>query len=209
MYCGFCGHHGHNRRTCPELKKIAQQHPDGHYARKFREQKERNKKPRKCSYCKTPGHTKRTCSVLAGDRVVMAKRAKDWRTKFMDRCFERGFGPGTLLKYRDPKILDGKWGQKRLLNSIESNGQYALVVALRWDALDHRNLSRAQNTVTVRFPSGHVRTTLLPIEFSSLLDEYDIPLFEIAGEVDASNLGKTLDHQWLSGYDSVDWHLRI
>ena len=207
-YCGFCGRGGHNRRGCMELKKTIRENPDGYAAQQAR-RKEKNKKPRQCSYCSRPGHTKRTCDDLIRDRNGHANKASKWRTKFLSECHSQGFGVGTLLKFLKPSQIESDWVRNRMIRSSEKHGSYALVIDCRWDTLDHRQESRAQSSITIRFPSGYSMGALLPVEFNSLVDEYSCPQFEIVGPIDSSLLGTTMDSEWHTGFDSANWHLRV
>lgn len=206
--CTYCGRGGHNRRSCPALKKTIRDDPEGYYAR-VEARKAKERKPRKCSYCRKEGHTKRTCEDLQRDRKIQAERAKEWRGKFLGRCQDTGFGPGALVKYVDPTQIKSEWMSERIARSIEKHGQYALVVDCRWETLDHRNAARSQNTVIVRFPSGFQTSTQLPTEFGGLMDEYASPHFEIAGKINSSKLAETLPPEWHSGTDTADWHLNL
>lgn len=58
--CSYCYNKGHNRRSCPELKKFIEENPDSWRAVQARESKKRASK-RKCSWCDNTGHNLRTC----------------------------------------------------------------------------------------------------------------------------------------------------
>jgi hypothetical protein len=208
--CGHCFNSGHNRRGCPEIKKIIRDNPDGYQARLARTKKEHAvRNPRKCSYCKTTGHNKKTCDDLIRDRNGHANKASKWRIKFLSECRSHGFGVGTLLKFIDPSQIESDWVRGRRNGTCEKHGSYALVTDCRWDTLDHRQESRAQSSITIRFPSGYWMAALLPVEFNSLVDEYSCPQFEIAGPIDSSLLGTTMTSEWHTGFDSANWHLRM
>ncbi len=208
--CSWCYKRGHNRRSCPDLKKYIRENPDSYYARKEQQSREKakNKSPRKCSYCREVGHTKRTCSSLAKDRQYQADKSRKWRTKFLSIARAAGFAPGALLKFRDIEdIKSGSWIKRRLENTMSKHGQYAMVTDLLWHHLDHRQESRGQAVMIVAFPTGARLSFMLPVEFVSLLDEYAAPQFMIAAKVDAGKIGETRPHDWHSGYDTADWHL--
>lgn len=208
--CSWCYKTGHNRRTCPDLKKYIRENPDSYYAMKEKRMKQSTKikKPRRCSYCREEGHTKRTCPSLAKDRQYQAEKSRTWRAEFLKTCQETGFAPGTLLKFRSmDDIKSGSWIKNRLKDIIAKHGQYAMVTELLWHHLDHRQESRAQQVMLVAFPTGVKRSFLLPIEFASLMDEFAAPQFEIIAQVDAEKVGSNRPLEWHSGYDSADWHL--
>lgn len=208
MYCGYCGQPGHNRRSCDHLKKTIKDDPDGYYAQRERKKK-KDKKPRKCSYCRNVGHTKRTCSALETDRKTVSARSKQWRVKFLNKAKDRGFGIGTLVKFdlETHSAIKSSWSYQRITRTIEKHGAYAIVVDLRWDQLDHRQLCRAQYSMMLRFPSGYRIGAMLPCDLSDVLDEYAQPRFKIAGRVDSKDIGSTQPPEWHSGHDSTEYHL--
>ena len=98
--CGQCHNKGHNKRSCPELKRLAAADPNGYYGRQVARMEEQSKKPRKCSYCKEPGHTRRTCQTLKThkrearqDTTLVRKGLKKWLQA-------TGLGPGALITSR-------------------------------------------------------------------------------------------------------------
>ena len=209
-HCGYCYQRGHNRRSCPEIKKQIAENPSGYQARMVREKKEHAaRNPRRCSYCHEPGHNKKTCTKLRTDRIETAVKIRSWRGKFLQRCQTMGFGVGTLLKFRDASTIQNDWQRERMEQVIDKHGVYAIVTQLKSDALDHRNLSRSQTTMLVRFPSGKTSSFQLPVEFVDLLDEYAAPQFEIAAKINAAEIGQLFDSVWHLGQDTTDYHLRI
>ena len=98
--CGHCHNKGHNKRSCPELKRLAAADPNGYYGRVVARMEEQSKRPRKCSYCKEPGHTRRTCQTLKThkrearqDTTLVRKGLKKW-------IEATGLGPGALITSR-------------------------------------------------------------------------------------------------------------
>ena len=99
--CGQCHNRGHNKRSCPEIKRLAAADPNGYYGRKVAEMAASNAKPRKCSYCgKAEGHTRRTCQTLKThrrearqDTTLVRKGLKKW-------IEASGLGPGALITSR-------------------------------------------------------------------------------------------------------------
>ena len=98
--CGQCHNRGHNKRSCPELKRLAAADPNGYYGRQVAAMKQRSAAPRKCSYCKEPGHTRRTCQTLKThkrearqDTTLVRKGLKKW-------IEASGLGPGALITSR-------------------------------------------------------------------------------------------------------------
>ena len=99
--CGHCHNKGHNKRSCPELKRLAAADPNGYYGRQVAAMKQRSAAPRKCSYCgKAEGHTRRTCQTLKThkrearqDTTLVRKGLKKWLQA-------TGLGPGALITSR-------------------------------------------------------------------------------------------------------------
>ena len=73
--CSYCHATGHNRRTCPKLKKQIEENPDGYYARIDRRKKAFATK-RRCGHCGETGHNKRTClNAFSSEATRAEKRA--------------------------------------------------------------------------------------------------------------------------------------
>jgi len=98
--CGHCHQSGHNRRSCPEIKKLAAENPDGYYGRQVARMEAASKRPRKCSYCNEPGHTRRTCSTMKKHKLD-AKRNTTLVRKGVQKWMKAtGIGPGALITSR-------------------------------------------------------------------------------------------------------------
>ena len=208
--CGFCYQSGHNRRSCPELKRRIRDEPNGYYARMEKEKKSyaiRN--PRRCSYCKETGHNKATCDGLRKDRRRISGLIREWRGKFLTRCRDTGFGLGTLLKFRDIDQIKNSWQSERVERTIEALGKYAIVTELQPTKLDHRQLNRGIAAVTIKFPGGQTQSSQLPVEFLDLMDEHCNPNLEIVGQIDTSQVANLFNRAWHNGTDTTDHHLNI
>jgi len=98
--CGYCYDQGHNRRSCPQLKKnLARrlaEDPDDSYA-KYELAKQNKGKVRRCTYCNLKGHNRRTCEELNTAKQDWREQAAAWRLKFINWCVESGVGPGALV----------------------------------------------------------------------------------------------------------------
>lgn len=209
-HCGHCYGRGHNRRSCPEIKKIIRLNPDGYQARIAREKKEHAKRnPRRCSYCSETGHNKKTCSKLEIDRVKMARESRTWRNSFLTRAREQGFSVGTLLKFsghlNDSKLSD--YSRERTQQLVEKHGLYAMVTKLLPRELDRRQMKRSYGSVKVRFANGAKLKIQLPTEFEDLLDRYCEPMMSIAGPVDASGIKRLFNYEWHDGTDTALEHI--
>ena len=205
--CGWCGQRGHNRRSCPELKKEIRDNPNGFWAEREKI-KNANKSKRKCSYCSTEGHTKRTCEKLKLDRKAVAQKSSTWRAQFVTLCNDFGFGIGSLVKFIDPDKIDNNWRKGRIKAEIDHNGCYGIVVDFRNRDLDHRQITRYTQCVQVRFPNGSTKWYTLPVEFLSIIDSFAAPLIKIAGKTKKNSFINSVNNDWLLGLDSPDYFLR-
>ena len=98
--CGHCYRQGHNRRSCPDLKKQIErrleENPDDQYAKYLKERNEKGK-VRRCTYCNLKGHNRRTCPELKAAKQEWREQAAAWRLKFINWCVDNGVGPGALV----------------------------------------------------------------------------------------------------------------
>lgn len=94
--CSYCGKKGHNRRSCPDLKKEIESNPDGYYARV--QARKSPPKVRRCTYCNLKGHNRRTCTELKKDKILWRANAQHWRKKWAIWMAEIGLAPGALVK---------------------------------------------------------------------------------------------------------------
>ena len=208
-HCGHCYGRGHNRRSCPEIKKIIRDNPDGYQARMAQsraEQAARN--PRKCSYCKEPGHNKKTCGKLNQDRKDVALASRVWRRDFMSCARDVGFSLGTLLKFvaHLPENNGSDWKRERIEREVKDHGLFGIVVGFAENMLDKRQKERSYQSVYVRFPSGKTKRKMLPREFLHLMDDYAEPEMVIAAKIDAEKINKLFDWRWHDGIDTADYH---
>ena len=94
--CGHCYGKGHNRRSCPDLKKEIKDNPEGYYARA--QARKSPAKKRRCTYCNLQGHNRRTCLDLKKDKTLWRANAQHWRKKWAAWMSEVGLGIGALVK---------------------------------------------------------------------------------------------------------------
>ena len=63
--CSYCYELGHNRSTCPELKKyidkLRKENGDHTYSVADYDRMKKKRSNRSCSYCKDKGHNTRSC----------------------------------------------------------------------------------------------------------------------------------------------------
>jgi len=211
--CGYCYERGHNRRTCPSVKKQIKANPEGYLARTEARKKARQvaRGPRKCGWCNETGHNKRSCQKLAEDRRDHKKQIREWRTQFLTIAKDKGFGVGALLKIHGhlDENSDDNWHRNRMAELVKTQGEYGVVVGLIPKALDKRQRDRGSATVQVRFPSGNTINTLLPDEFQDLLNKHSKAGMKIVGTIDATKIQDFFNRSWHQGDDTVDWHLGL
>lgn len=125
--CGHCYDQGHNRRSCPHLKKqIADrlaENPDDQYAKYLKDRNDKGK-IRRCTYCNLMGHNRRTCPELKAAKQEWREQAAAWRLKFINWCVENGVGPGTLVTKNDG------WDAKEKMYVVKQP---------EWNTLNHDN----------------------------------------------------------------------
>ena len=207
MRCSYCYRQGHNRRSCPELKREIRDNPEGYYARQEKRKKEA-RSPRKCSYCREVGHTKRTCKEYKKDLAVMTTQIREWRKKFINTCKDCGLRVGTLVSFGDPMQSKSDWFQRNLQTLIDRHGKYGIVTGFRQNRLDHKQFSNAVACLHIRFPDGTERMMRLPCELSPLLQERQSKTLHIAAKINTDNMESLFPPEWHEGTDTADWHLK-
>ena len=139
--CSHCYEKGHNRTTCPQLKKEAAADPNGYAARKLNRIKAKKQATvRRCSYCTLPGHTKRTCPQKPVDAEKLNQANRVWRSKLLESLQKAGLGQGALLQVTSERI-----------NYHMKEGDLLLIVDILWDrtAVDNSSWDyRAQKEIS-------------------------------------------------------------
>ena len=108
--CGHCYEKGHNRTSCPELKKAWEKDPNSYYGRQWATYQARKKKAKTCSYCGTQGHTRAGCAEMKRHKSQFQFELSLWRRAVLKWAKDTGFGIGALV--RAPR------------SSYRRNGQY-------------------------------------------------------------------------------------
>ena len=96
--CSYCYNTGHNRRSCPKLKKYIEENPDSWRAIQAKESKKRASN-RRCSWCNETGHNARTCpwrkDIQENGPALIQKVNK----LYAALSGQRGVGRGALVKH--------------------------------------------------------------------------------------------------------------
>ena len=119
--CGHCYEVGHNKRTCPHLKKEIENNPGGYYDRQAQRRKARAKK-RECSYCGETGHNMRTCQKAKEDRIRYSVVNWEYQQAMGTSMDQMGLGVGSI-------ITREAWGEV----------SYWLITKINWDRINIAN----------------------------------------------------------------------
>jgi len=105
--CGYCGTSGHNKRSCPDLTKLAEEwekSDDPYYKERAQRLKSvRKGRAKRCSHCGEPGHTIRTCDRHKAQVNSIAQSWLDARIFVKEKMNEHGFGIGSLVRTKKTK----------------------------------------------------------------------------------------------------------
>lgn len=111
-HCRFCGHTGHNIRTCPS-RPSASKDADKQWFKK------RRKSTRRCSFCFETGHDRRKCVKLHEEREAWVSNNAQFRARFLADMKKNGYGIGAVIRR---KSYDGN--------------DYAFVKAINWEDIN-------------------------------------------------------------------------
>ena len=105
--CSFCHGTGHNRRSCPELKKYCDENPDSDWA-KFETHRKARKNKKRCGYCGETGHNKRTCPQLAELKQLWKQYVPLAQELSNEIAARLGYGFGHVIQRGDhPAVCVG------------------------------------------------------------------------------------------------------
>tara|TARA_R100001463_G_scaffold5534_1_gene18737 strand:- start:428 stop:1153 length:726 start_codon:yes stop_codon:yes gene_type:complete len=105
--CSFCHGTGHNRRSCPELKKYCEENPDSDWA-KFETHRKARKNKKRCGFCGETGHNKRTCPQLAELKQLWKQYVPLAQELSNEIAARLGYGFGHVIQRGDhPAVCVG------------------------------------------------------------------------------------------------------
>ena len=106
--CSHCYDTGHNKRSCPALKKYVEENPDSWRATYYNRAKKSGAK-RRCTYCNLRGHNRRTCGNLKIAKAHWIEETKKFRKAWADWMAEEGLTPGAIVEcspsYRGREVV--------------------------------------------------------------------------------------------------------
>ena len=166
--CSYCYEVGHNRRTCPHLKKaLKKAAEDGNLYAKA----ELNKKiVRTCGYCARQGHDRRTCKYLKRDIERLASCNLEIRKRIQKKAQDLNFGVGTLVSAHF-----SCWNEEE--RAYRPKNAFGVIKKIDWEMVDIHSewdssgSSAWPSPVTVEFfdvPQSPTRRFDFPFEVSYL-----------------------------------------
>jgi hypothetical protein len=106
--CSKCYETGHNRTSCPEMKKAWEEDPTSYYGREYARHQARKKAPKTCSYCKESGHTRAGCAEIKSHKAQFHNDAILFRKAIVKWMKDTGIGIGALVRSRDARYYDAE-----------------------------------------------------------------------------------------------------
>ena len=165
--CSYCGGFGHNRRTCPQLKK---DHPE-HVERREKylaERKERRDEwkaangrstARRCSWCGEQGHNRKTCSHMRKEFDSIVTDTKSWRRKVKDLMKEKGYGVGAVVKIQHVEgaaqgRIRSSYEAQQIQNMVKEHGPFGVIIGYNKNILSWKTRTSQNDLVAAQ---GHGR----------------------------------------------------
>ena len=99
--CSVCYESGHNKTSCPTLRKAWEQDPTSYQGRQWQRILDRKARPKVCSYCDTTGHTRAGCDVAKKHKAQFQMDLNLWRKALAKWVDEAGLGMGALIRVND------------------------------------------------------------------------------------------------------------
>ena len=99
--CSHCYEKGHNKTSCPELRKKWEEDPNSYYGRQWQKILDRKAKPKICSYCGESGHTRAGCPTAKKHKAQFQMDLNLWRQALVKWMKEIGLGPGAMVRAHD------------------------------------------------------------------------------------------------------------
>ena len=105
--CGNCYENGHNKTSCPELRKAWETDPDSYKGRQWATILARKARPKVCGYCDEEGHTRAGCATMKAHKSQFQEDLILWRMALVRWMKDTGLGVGALVKCDDASYYRG------------------------------------------------------------------------------------------------------
>jgi len=105
--CGNCYENGHNKTSCPELRKAWETDPDSYKGRQWATIVARKARPKVCGYCDEEGHTRAGCATMKAHKSQFQEDLILWRMALVRWMKDTGLGVGALVKCDDASYYRG------------------------------------------------------------------------------------------------------
>ena len=105
--CSVCYEKGHNKTSCPTLRKAWEEDPTSYQGRQWQRILDRKAKPKVCSYCGTTGHTRAGCDIAKKHKAQFQMDLNLWRKALVKWMSDTGLGIGALVKCNNAAYYRG------------------------------------------------------------------------------------------------------
>ena len=105
--CSVCYEKGHNKTSCPTLRKAWEEDPTSYRGRQWQRILDRKAKPKVCSYCDTTGHTRAGCDVAKKHKAQFQMDLNLWRKALVKWMSDTGLGIGALVRCNNAAYYRG------------------------------------------------------------------------------------------------------
>ena len=105
--CSVCYENGHNKTSCPTLKKAWEEDPTSWKGREWQRILDRKAKPKICGYCNESGHTRAGCDTMKAHKSLFHDDLVLWRTALVKWASDVGLGVGALVRCKDAQYHGG------------------------------------------------------------------------------------------------------
>ena len=179
--CRYCYTSGHNQRSCPSMKKEAENNPGGWAARKvasYSTNVAEGGTARSCSYCRDSGHNRKTCSKLVHDFAADVKKNAEYRKNLLERMIACGFGIGALAESR-----------------YYGDSSVRFITNINWMNITHYN-----NSNIVTFEDDHYSQYDIRLDkFNIITNTYEDYYYKLASGISSELVKEQVPDEWLSG----------
>ncbi len=105
--CSVCYESGHNKTSCPTLRKAWEDDPTSYRGREWQRILDRKAKPKICGYCDESGHTRAGCDTMKAHKSLFHDDLVLWRSALVKWMEDVGVGVGALVQCNDANYHRG------------------------------------------------------------------------------------------------------